>query len=73
MDIQTRKLEFIQEFLKVENEDVIFQLENLLKAKITESFTGFTTEELIVRLNKSESDFNLGNYTRAQDLLEKYK
>lgn len=73
MDIQTRKLEFIQEFLKLENEDVIFQLENLLKARIPGNFSGFTTEELLTRLNQSESDFNLGNYKSAQELLEKYK
>ncbi len=31
MDIQTRKFSFIQEFLRIQNEDVISSLEKLLK------------------------------------------
>lgn len=31
MDIQSRKLEFIQDFLKLQNEETLVQLEKLLK------------------------------------------
>jgi hypothetical protein len=33
MDLQTRKIEFVQKFLKIQNEELITQLENLLKKK----------------------------------------
>jgi len=33
MDIQSRKLEFIQDFLKLQSEEVIAQFEKLLKKK----------------------------------------
>ena len=33
MDLQTRKIEFVQEFLKLQSEEVISQFENLLKKK----------------------------------------
>jgi len=31
MDLQTRKLELIQEFLKIQSEDVILRLEKVLR------------------------------------------
>jgi hypothetical protein len=34
MDLQTRKLNFIQEFLRLNNEKLISKLENLLKSEI---------------------------------------
>jgi len=30
MDLQARKIEFIQEFLKIQSEDIILRLEKLL-------------------------------------------
>jgi hypothetical protein len=35
MDIQSRKIEFVQAFLKLQSEEVISQFENLLKMKST--------------------------------------
>ncbi|WP_434979010.1 hypothetical protein [Daejeonia sp. YH14] len=43
MDIQTRKLEFIQEFLKVQSEDLISRLERILNKKEDE-FKPFSLE-----------------------------
>ena len=34
MDIQSRKIEFVQAFLKLQSEEVISQFENLLKLKV---------------------------------------
>ena len=51
MDLQTRKLELIQEFLKIQSEDVISRLENILrkenKLAQDENFKPMTIEELI--------------------------
>ncbi len=45
MDIQTRKLNFIQEVLTVSNENLISKLESLLKKERSkDEVIGFTTE-----------------------------
>ncbi len=45
MDIQTRKLNFIQEILAVRNENLISKLESLLKKeRLKEEVIGFTAE-----------------------------
>lgn len=61
MDIQTRKIEFIQEFLKKR------------KVETSEnSFEPMTIEELNKRIDKSEDDFINGNYKSSSQLLLKY-
>jgi hypothetical protein len=46
MDLQTRKIEFIQEFLKLQSEEVISQFENLMKKRNKkDSFKPMSIEE----------------------------
>lgn len=66
MDIQTRKLEFISEFLKIQSEELVSKLENVLKNN--EKLTPFTKEELIRRVEKSELDFQSGRFKSQEDL-----
>lgn len=76
MDIQSRKIEFIQEFLKIQNEEVIFQFEKLLKKeKKIESrkFSPLSVAELNERIDKSENDFKNKRYKTNSELIEKYK
>lgn len=77
MDLQTRKLEFIREFLKIQSEDVIERLEKLLKKEEKASYndgeTSMTAEELNNRVAESESDFENKRYKKSSDLLNKYK
>lgn len=77
MDLQTRKIEFVQEFLKLQSEEVISQLENLLKNKKDvdedEIFKTISIEEFNSRIDKSEDDFENGRYKTTSQLLEKYK
>jgi len=79
MDLQTRKIEFVQEFLKIQSEELISQLENLLKNKnkkdINESefFKPISIEEFNTRIDQSENDFKNGKYKTTSELLEKYK
>lgn len=77
MDIQTRKLEFIQDFLKLQSEEVIAQFEKLLKnAKNIESgntFEPLTIEELNNRISKSENDFKDKKFKTTSELLSKYQ
>ena len=55
MDIQTRKIEFIQEFLKVQSEELISRLESVLKNKEVD-FKPFAIEEFNARVDKSLDD-----------------
>ena len=73
MDLQTRKLEFIQEFLKLQSEEVISQFENLMKKKINDSFKPMSIEEFNKGIDKSEDDFKNGRYKTSSELLAKYK
>jgi len=79
MDLQTRKIEFVQEFLKLQSEEVISQLENLLKNRNKkdvdedETFKIISIEEFNNRIDKSEDDFKKGRYKTTSQLLKKYK
>ncbi|MFL9845178.1 hypothetical protein [Flavobacterium rhizosphaerae] len=76
MDLQARKLEFIQEFVKLQSEEVITLLENLLKQKKSENNDSpepMTVTELNTRISKSEDDFKSGRYKTSAQLLEKYR
>jgi len=71
MDIQTRKLEFIQEFLKLQNEELITRLENLLltsKSK-NDDFKQMTIDELNSRVDQSMSDSKNDRLTNSDDLI----
>lgn len=79
MDLETRKMEFVQEFLKIQSEEVISELENLIKNRNKEDVDpndpvkAISIEEFNNRINKSESDFENGRYKTSSQLLEKYK
>lgn len=76
VDIQTRKIEFIQDFLKLQSEEVISQFEKLLKKSKKENINSklkpFTEEELNERILKSEEDFKAGRFKTTAELLSKY-
>ncbi len=77
MDLQTRKLELIKNFLNIQNEDIITRVENLLKKekKISknESFTPFTIDELNERIEKSLADSKNDKVIELNDFIEEIK
>lgn len=73
MDLQSRKIEFIQEFLKLSSEEAIAKFEALMKKEKTESENPFSKEELISRVQQSESDFEKHRFKTSEDLLSKYQ
>ncbi|MGY5353657.1 hypothetical protein [Wenyingzhuangia sp. IMCC45467] len=73
MDIQGRKLEFIQEFLKIQKEDVLTRFENLLKKEKAVELKPFSVEELNNRIDQSESDFNNNRFKTSSQILAKYQ
>ena len=77
MDLQCRKIEFVQEFLKIQSEDAISRLEKLLrkekKSALTRDFEPMTKEELNLRIEQSESDFKNKRFKSSSELLSKFK
>jgi hypothetical protein len=71
MDLQTRKIEFVQAFLKLESEKVISHFEKLLQkeTKTLSDFKPFTTKEFEKRISKSTDDSNNERLTENNDLI----
>jgi hypothetical protein len=72
MDIQTRKLKFIQEFLKIQSEELIFRLEKIL-INNEDHFDSFSIEELNIRIDQSLEDSKNDKVIESDDLLSEIK
>ena len=70
MDLQSRKIEFVQEFLKVQSEEVVSSLEKLLRKinKSNDEFEPMTMGEFNDRIDKSMEDSKNGRLIKACDL-----
>ena len=70
MDLQSRKIEFVQEFLKVQSEEVVSSLEKLLRKinKSNDEFEPMTMGEFNDRIDKSMEDSKNGRLIKASDL-----
>jgi anionic cell wall polymer biosynthesis LytR-Cps2A-Psr (LCP) family protein len=77
MDLQSRKISFVQEFLSIESEEIISRLENFLKkekkVKTNKEFSPMTMEEFQNRINQSEQDSINGRLTEMNDFLAEIK
>jgi len=73
MDIEARKIELIQEVIKLKNEEIIYTLEEFLKSKDESILKPFTVEELQERIAKSEEDFENGRVISHEKLFSKYE
>ena len=74
MDLQTRKLNFIQEFLKLESENAIVKFEKLLKKNnVATDFNSMSLDEFHNRILKSDVDSKNRKVTNVEDLLSEIK
>jgi hypothetical protein len=77
MDLEARKIEFVQEFLKLQSEETISRLEKVLrkekKASNDQVFEPMTQDELNKRIDQSESDFRNNRFKSSSELLAKYE
>lgn len=77
MNIESRKLEFIKEFLKLQSEETILLFERLLQkekqSKSEKTFKPMNKAELDKRIDQSESDFRNQKFKTSDELLAKYK
>ncbi|MFY0672249.1 MAG: hypothetical protein JXQ87_02515 [Bacteroidia bacterium] len=71
MTIQDRKITLIEKFLKINDEQLIKQIEELVSAE-EDDFIPFSVEELNERIEKSEDDFRNGRFKTSRELLKKY-
>jgi hypothetical protein len=71
MDLQTRKINFIQDFLKLESEKAVAQFEKLLRKEIVNNseFKPMTINEFHNRIEKSTKDSKNEKITDVEDLL----
>jgi hypothetical protein len=72
MDLPTRKIEFIREFLKIEEEDSVLRLEKYLKKEMGRnglSSNPFSIEEFNERISKSLNDSEMERVTENSVLL----
>ncbi|HHV84452.1 MAG TPA: hypothetical protein GXX42_01360 [Petrimonas sp.] len=67
MDLQTRKIKFVQEFLGLEDEKLISRFERLIRAE------GMRVRDLHRRIDLSMTDSENGKLTGADDLLDEIK
>ena len=74
MNTVDRKLRFVQEFLRITDEEIIGKLEQLLgserKKKISKEFVPMTMEEFNKGIDQSEDDFKNGRFTEIDDVLK---
>ncbi len=71
MDIQSRKIDFIQEFLKIQNEELISRLEKILLSNKSDESTlkPMSETEFNYRIDKSITDSNNNKTTSSDDLI----
>lgn len=71
MDLQTRKILFVQEFLKLESEKAISHLEKLLEkeTKNDSKFSPMSLQEYQKRIDQSLDDSLNGRLTESNQLL----
>jgi hypothetical protein len=77
MSLEARKIEFVQEFLKLQSEEVVSRLEKILRKERIASderiFEPMTKDELNKRIDQSESDFLNNRFKSSSELLAKYE
>jgi hypothetical protein len=75
MDLETRKITFVQEFLRLQNEEIISGLEHLLREKkaeqIDQSLTPMSIDQFNFEIDQSMKDSADGRLTPAKDLKKK--
>ena len=75
MDLNSRKLLFIEEFLRVQNEDIIHDLEKLLRKRKTELFEKnlepMSLKQFNAEIDQALDDYNNEKVITATDLKAK--
>lgn len=77
MNLEAKKIEFVQEFLKLQSEETLSRLEKILslekKFSDEQTIEPMTEDALNKRINQSESDFRNNRFKSSSELLAKYE
>ncbi len=77
MNLEARKIEFVQEFLQLQSEEAVSRLEKILRKEKNASderiFESITEDELNKRIDQSESDFRNNQFKSSSELLANYE
>ena len=77
MNLEARKISFVQEFLRLQNEEIVSGLEKLLhkrKSELSEKeMKPMSIEQFNSDISQSENDFKSGRIISATDLKAKVK
>jgi len=75
MNLEARKLSFIQEFLRLQNEEIVSGLENLLRKRkielIENDFKPMSIEQFNSEIDQSLEDSKNERLIKASDLKDK--
>jgi len=75
MDLEARKISFVQEFLRLQNEEIISGLEKLLRQRkaelIENNFKPMTMEKYNAEIDQAMEDSKNGRMIKATDLKAK--
>ena len=75
MDLEARKISFVQEFLRLQNEEIVSRLEKLLrkrKAELAEkNLKPMTMEQYNAEIDQAMEDSKNGRMIKATDLKAK--
>ena len=77
MDLQARKITFVQEFLRLQNEEIVSGLEDLLRKKKAEQYEQklqpMSVNQLNSEIDQAMVDSKEGRITSATELRKKAK
>jgi hypothetical protein len=75
MDLETRKITFVQEFLRLQNEEIVIGLEKLLRKKKKDLFekklTPMSMEQFNKEIDQAMDDSENGRIISAKELKKK--
>jgi len=75
MDLEARKITFVQEFLRLQNEEIVSGLEKLLRKRkaelIENNFKPMTMEQYDAEIDQAMEDSKNGRMIKATDLKAK--
>ncbi|WP_417443298.1 hypothetical protein [Joostella sp.] len=75
MDLEARKISFVQEFLRLQNEEIVSGLEELLRKRkielIEKSFKPMSKEQYDNEIDQAMNDSKNGRVIKATDLKAK--
>lgn len=77
MDLEARKISFVQEFLRLQNEDIVSGLEKLLRKRkaelIGQNFKPMTMEQYNSEIDQAMENSKNGRMIKATDLKAKIR